>query len=75
LGAAEDRRHVSDYALDGKPTQDWLSVYKEAFARMRAAEAAQVGDYSTPPKASPAAQNSAYLGTYQNDFFGEIAVI
>lgn len=76
LGVAEGIASTFlDYALYGKPTQDWLSVYKEAFARMRAAEAAQVGDYSTPPKASPAAQNSAYLGTYQNDFFGEIAVI
>jgi CubicO group peptidase (beta-lactamase class C family) len=65
-----------DYVLHGKPTQDWLAVYKQAFSQILQAEASQVANYLKPPTSpSPAAANSAYLGTYSNEFFGEIAVI
>ena len=40
------------------------------------AEASQVGNYSERAASpAPAEPNPAYLGTYSNDFFGEIAVI
>jgi hypothetical protein len=33
-------------------------------------------DYSKPPGSpSPASKNSAYLGRYTNDFFGDISII
>jgi CubicO group peptidase (beta-lactamase class C family) len=65
-----------DYALYGKSTQDWFAVYEKAFSQMLQAEASQVGNYSERPTSpAPAAANPAYLGTYSNDFFGEIAVI
>jgi hypothetical protein len=63
-----------DIALYGKPTQEWLKLYKGRFAEIVAAQ--QGSDYSKPPASpSPAAANDAYLGTYRNDFFGEIAVV
>jgi hypothetical protein len=58
----------------GKTTREWLKLYKGRFAEMAAAE--QGASYTTPPASpSPAAGNDAYLGTYRNDFFGEIAVV
>jgi CubicO group peptidase (beta-lactamase class C family) len=77
LGVAEGLANTFlDYALYGKPTQDWLRIYKEAFARMRTEETARVGNYSTPPPSVwPAAPNSGYVGTYRNSFFGEIALV
>lgn len=64
-----------DRALYGKSTHDWASIFKGAFDRMRAEENAAIADYSHPP-ASPAAAapNSAYTGTYTNDFFGDVVV-
>jgi CubicO group peptidase (beta-lactamase class C family) len=63
-----------DIAIYGKTTQEWLKLYKGRFAEMVAAQ--QGADYSRPPASpSPAAGNEAYLGTYRNDFFGEISVV
>lgn len=63
-----------DIALYGKATQEWLRLYKSWFTEMAAAQ--QGADYAKPPASpSPAAANAAYLGTYRNDFFGEIAII
>jgi CubicO group peptidase (beta-lactamase class C family) len=77
LGVAEGLASTFlDYALHGKPTQDWLAVYKQAFSQILQAEASQAANYSEPPTSpSPAAENSAYLGTYINEFFGEITII
>lgn len=64
-----------DHVLHGAPTADWLSVFKDAFARMREAESAQIADYSTRPSApAPAAPFANYLGAYANDFFGTVKV-
>ena len=76
LGVAEGLAStLLDYALHGKPTQNWLEVYKQAFAQMLQAEKSQIGDY-TKGLASPAppSANAAYLGRYRNDYFGEISV-
>jgi hypothetical protein len=63
-----------DLAMYGKATQEWLKLYTGRFAEMAAAQ--QGADNSKPPASpSPAAGNDAYLGTYRNDFFGEIAVV
>jgi hypothetical protein len=77
LGVAEGlSRTFLDNVLRRKPTRDWLAIYKQAFAQIAKAERAKVSDYSNPP-ASPAlaAETSAYLGSYKNDFFGQIDII
>jgi CubicO group peptidase (beta-lactamase class C family) len=76
LGVAEGLASTFvDYALHGQPIRNWLEVYKQAFAQMLQAEKSQIGDY-TKPLASPAppSANAAYLGSYSNDYFGEISV-
>ncbi|MGH6895659.1 MAG: serine hydrolase [Geminicoccaceae bacterium] len=63
-----------DTALYGKPTQDWFRLYRQAFAAMMEDQtSAQYAEPPAPP--APAAGNAAYLGTYENLFFGEIAII
>jgi Domain of unknown function (DUF3471) len=65
-----------DTALYGKPTQDWLAIFKHVFADPAAIGTFPGFDYSKPPGSpSPASKNSAYLGWYTNDYFGEISII
>jgi len=65
-----------DTALYGKPTQDWLAIFKHVFANPAAMGTFPGFDYSKPPASpSPASKNSAYLGRYTNDFFGDISII
>src|SRR6266550_1139430 len=65
-----------DLALYGKPTQDWLVLFKQGFSNPAAIGTVLGFDYSKPPGSpSPASKNSAYLGRYANDFFGDISII
>ena len=65
-----------DIALYGKPTQDWLAIFKQVFSSPTATGTVLGFDYSKPPRSpSPASKNGAYLGRYANDFFGEISII
>jgi CubicO group peptidase (beta-lactamase class C family) len=65
-----------DTALYGKPTQDWLAIFKKLFSNPEAIGTVPGFDYSKPP-ASPASalKNSVYLGKYANDFFGDVSII
>lgn len=65
-----------DTALYGKPTQDWLPMYKQVFSNPATLGIVKGADYSKPP-ATPtdALKNEAYLGTFTNDFYGDIAII
>lgn len=66
-----------DLAIYGKPTQDWLTIYKRVFSDP-AAVGVEVGfDYTQPPaNPTPALPDDAYVGTYGgNDFFGEIEIV
>src|SRR5438094_5884537 len=50
-------------ALNGKPTQDWFAVYKQAFSNPAAVGTVLGFDYSKPSGSpAPALKNSAYLG-------------
>ncbi len=65
-----------DTALYGKPTQDWFALYKKFYSNSAAIGTVLGFDYSKSPTApGPALKNSAYVGKYTNDFFGEISVI
>jgi len=66
----------SDTALYGKPTQDWLPLYKQRFSDPATTGTVLGFDYSKPPASpAPALKNGAYLGNYANDFFGDIAIV
>src|SRR5438552_8840291 len=65
-----------DTALYGKPTQDWLAIFKQAFSNPAAVGTVLGFDYSKPPASSvPALKNSAYFGRYTNDYFGGISIV
>jgi hypothetical protein len=65
-----------DYALYGKPTQDWFALFKHIFSTPAAVGIQGGTDYTKPPMPPTSSlHNDAYIGTYTNDFFGDIAVI
>src|SRR6184192_1644250 len=65
-----------DTALYGKPTQDWLVLFKQRFSNPAAIGTVLGFDYSKPPGSPwPASKNNAYLGSYTSDYFGEISVL
>ncbi len=65
-----------DIALYGKATQDWLPFFKKVFLSPAAVGVSPGVDYSKPPGSpAPALANAAYLGTYDNNFFGDIQII
>lgn len=64
-----------DLALYGEPKQAWLEIFKGAFGQMMLAGNLSAA-YATPPASpTPALSNDAYLGTYSNNFFGDMAVV
>ncbi len=66
-----------DLYKNGKPTQDWLTIFGQLFKAMIDQDNNASTDYSklTPP-ASPAPSGplSAYVGTYRNDYYGNIEI-
>jgi CubicO group peptidase (beta-lactamase class C family) len=77
IGVAEGLAFTfTDLALYGKATQDWLAIFKKAFSDPSAVGVSLGADYSKPPASpTPPLANSAYLGTYNNQFFGDIEII
>jgi CubicO group peptidase (beta-lactamase class C family) len=65
-----------DTALYGKPTRNWLALFKKFFADPAAIGTVKGFDYSKSPESRlPALKNDSYLGMYRNDFFGEISIV
>jgi len=64
-----------DVATHGAQTVDWLAYYAGAFQGFYAGAAANTQQWGTPP-ADPqaAAADSAYVGTYQNPYYGTLTV-
>jgi CubicO group peptidase (beta-lactamase class C family) len=63
-------------ALYGKPTQDWFAFYKQLFSNPAMIGLGRGFDYSKTPKSpTPALENSAYVGRYTNDYFGDISIV
>jgi CubicO group peptidase (beta-lactamase class C family) len=65
-----------DLALYGRSTQDWFALFKKLYSDPATTGTVLGFDYSKPPSAQgPALKNSAYVGKYTNDFFGDISII
>ena len=65
-----------DLALYGRVTHDWLALFKEGVANSAAVGIGVGTNYSKPPESPSAAlKNDAYVGAYENDFFGDIEII
>ncbi|MFG2974335.1 serine hydrolase [Streptomyces sp. NPDC048331] len=64
-----------DYAEHGKVSTDWLPLAASAYAAALAAPGASTTDYAHPPKgAQPAQDSAAYIGTYDNPYYGKATV-
>src|SRR5437763_2470771 len=65
-----------DIALYGKLSQDWFALFKQVYSNPAAIGTVLGFDYSKPPASSASAlKNSAYVGKYANDFFGDISIV
>ena len=73
-GTAEGVAYTfADMAEFGTPQRDWYATFHMALAGVTAPQGELVGE--TPPaNPAPAAANSAYVGTYQSDYFGPATV-
>jgi CubicO group peptidase (beta-lactamase class C family) len=74
IGAAESlAMSFADLVQYGEVTRDWLAAYAPLFAPMTAPEGRLVG---APPPANPApaANLTAYAGTYANAYYGDADV-
>jgi CubicO group peptidase (beta-lactamase class C family) len=76
IGVAEGIANTfADVALHGQATRDWLALFKQVFSDPAALGEFPGTDYSKPPaSAAPALANSAYVGRYTNNFFGDIEI-
>jgi CubicO group peptidase (beta-lactamase class C family) len=78
IGVAEGLAQIFiDNALYGKPTLDWMTLYKQAFKNPETIGLEKYADYSKPPSpGTPAMKNQAYIGTYgDNTLVGDIQII
>jgi hypothetical protein len=65
-----------DLVLDGKVQRDWLGGYRQLIAASSREYDGRGTDYSQPPaQKSPALPADAYVGSYHNDFFGDLEVV
>lgn len=63
-----------DTAQTGGPTVDWLTFLGAIFKQSLQGERSEV-DYGKPPASpAPAKANSAYTGTYANEYYGPMTV-
>lgn len=66
---------VLDLVQRGEITRDWYSFIGPQFEAIMAPTYGTGTDWDTPPAgASDAQPNSAYVGTYHNDFYGDVTV-
>jgi hypothetical protein len=67
---------VLDLAQRGEVTRDWLAAVGPILMAVNAPQYGTGTDWSAPPpSAAPASPPNTYLGTYRNDFYGEVAVV
>ena len=65
-----------DLVHNGKPQKDYLTEWEKLFATFDTVYANAIAAYKTPPATPVAALPAkAYVGTYANDYLGEVTVI
>lgn len=77
VGAAEGlAKTFMDIAVDGKPSRDWLALFKKVFADPSTLGMDESTSYTKPPT-SPTASLPLdnYTGKYSNEFFGEVEIV
>jgi CubicO group peptidase (beta-lactamase class C family) len=68
-------RAFFDFVLHGQLQQDWIKLFGEFFAIINTPPYGTKIDYTKPPAhPTPALPFDAYVGSYYNDFVGEIGV-
>jgi CubicO group peptidase (beta-lactamase class C family) len=77
IGVAEGLSMTfTDMALSGKPSQNWLPLFRKIFSDPATLGVIVNNQYAHAPKSvTSALSNDAYLGKYTNDFFGEIEIV
>jgi CubicO group peptidase (beta-lactamase class C family) len=64
-----------EWALSNKQSQDWIAQYRKVFADPATTGLNKQFDYSKVAAApTPALPQSAYIGTYSNDLYGDISI-
>lgn len=64
-----------DLVQYGKMQRDYIELYRQGFAELDKPSYGTLIDYAKPPmQRSPALPASAYAGSYENDYFGKIAI-
>lgn len=65
-----------DLVLNGKIEKDWVAAMKPLFDSLMAPDYGTTVDYTKPvAKPAPALTNGAYVGSFTNDYFGELEVV
>lgn len=75
IGVAEGMTATfTDLASYGKTTQNWMQLFKQIFEDPTEF-GLSVGNLSNPPKSpTPAQKLDSYVGTYENDFYGDLKI-
>lgn len=76
-GLAEATANTLFDLYNDAPTKDWLTLYGNAFKADIEAANNSTTDYSKltrPPSPTPSKPLSAYVGTYQNEYYGRIEI-
>ncbi|MFE6711524.1 serine hydrolase [Streptomyces sp. NPDC057695] len=63
-----------DTAQDGKPSRDWLPLVNALYEQEAEAGRSDTDFAKKPADATPAKPDSAYTGTYENDYYGRMTV-
>ncbi len=64
-----------DLVHEGEPTRDWLATWNKLFDQLAAGFTSGAAQYAQPPATpSTALPNASYVGTYTNDYVGDIEV-
>jgi CubicO group peptidase (beta-lactamase class C family) len=66
---------VLDLATTGEVSRDWLAFAGARFAAMAGPAYGTEAEWNNPPAdATPAAPDAAYVGTYRNDYYGDVEI-